>query len=831
MNFELTAAEAFLLDISLKAALVLATAWALCLLFRHASAACRHAIWGLAICSMLLLPLLAALLPAYQFSVAAPKTVAISGSEVRSREVDLLLAWSPSTDDPMNASRQLQSSPPAPAAIENATSAEDITRGPSQRAAISWLIPVWSLGCCLALLPTSLGIASLWRLSRRARPITSGPLLTTLHQTMDELGFRRSLRLLESPERVIPMTWNLLRPTILLPQAASAWPRDKQRLVLLHELAHLQRHDCTIQLLAQLARAIYWFNPLVWWAQRQLVTLQEQACDDVVLARGCQAPVYAEQLLSVAAGFPLRTSAVGLSMVTNLETRLLSILNPQQSRRPISPRQLAFIGLAAITLVIPLSMVRHETAVAAEQAGQDTGQANQPAPAADRTQTLAELRAKITEQYLTPVNEQNIVRGALKGMVGALGDPYSDYLTPDMLAQMESQIKGSIVGIGAQLETADKQVRVVTPLEGSPARKAGIRPGDILLEIDGEPTTGVDLTDVVKRILGPQGSTVRLKIRRQGGQDLDLAVTRDTVKLPTVKGFLRASDDRWNYLLDPTQKIAYIHLTQLGSTTPQELRSVLESLKQQNVQGLILDLRFCPGGLLESAVATAKLFVNSGTIVSLQSRKGDTDTILADGTAQFTDAPLVVLANGQTASAAEVLAGALQDNQRALVLGTRTIGKGSVQSLIKLSEGNGAVKLTTAEYRLPSGRNIDRRPGEPSWGINPTEGYFVPVDRATLPALRQRQQERDLLGGRQIDPPATDLAKWIEEQQSDPQLAKALSAMSDRLRTGRLTKVSDLSTVQIEQFIKREGLEQRREMALKTLSELDRELAEATRSP
>jgi carboxyl-terminal processing protease len=319
-----------------------------------------------------------------------------------------------------------------------------------------------------------------------------------------------------------------------------------------------------------------------------------------------------------------------------------------------------------------------------------------------------------------------------------------------------------------------------------------------------------------------------LKIAREPGQELELPITRRAFRVPTIRGFRREPDNRWSFLLDPTQKIGYVQIAQLGSTTPQELREAIESLKAQGFQGLILDLRFCPGGTLESAVAVAKLFLSQGTIVSLQGRSGEPMPIKVDSSSSLGDIPLVLLVNGETASAAEVLAGALQDNGRALVLGTRTLGKGSVQSIIKLDGKGGAIKLTTSQYRLPSGRNIDRRPGETPWGINPNDGYFVPLEPARTKGLLERRQARDIIGQPPVNgakPAAAVTAEWIATDQADPQLAAALKTLSARLTSGQFTKVNNLSAAEIELALQRDDIQRRRVAVMQNLEQLDRELA------
>ena len=380
----------------------------------------------------------------------------------------------------------------------------------------------------------------------------------------------------------------------------------------------------------------------------------------------------------------------------------------------------------------------------------------------------------------------------------------------------------------------DGQVRVVTPLENSPALNAGVQPGDIILQIDGTPTTGIELTDAVKRIVGQQGTTVRLNIRRDGEQELELNITRGPVQVPTVNGFQRGPDNRWSFLLDPAHKIGYVQVSQLGRTTPRELRAAVESLQAQGLKGLILDLRYCPGGVLDSAIAAAKLFLSEGTVVSLHSRNDVSTPLKIETSEALGDFPMVVLVNGETASAAEIVAGALQDNQRALVVGSRTVGKGSVQTLIKLEGASGAIRLTTAEYRLPGGRNIDRRAGEKSWGIDPDEGYFLPLDQPQSKALLERRQAREIIGKRSEDrssPDTVTTAESIENQQADLQLAAALNTMVSRITTGQFGKVAGLNDAEIEMFLKREDVERRRVAVLKDLEVLNRELAALDNKP
>jgi carboxyl-terminal processing protease len=777
---------------------------------------------------MLVLPALKISVPAL---MAAPPVTELDERGTEVGQPDLLafaLSESPKLD--LEASTAV-AAPIAP--VAEALAIESVL--PPAATPLSWLFVIWSVGVCLALVPTCGGMISLWRLGCRSAVVTSGPLALALRRSMEQVGIRRTVRLLVSGDRLMPMTWGVLRPTVLLPAAAEGWSGDRLQMVLLHELAHIERGDCFSQVVAQVARAAHWFNPLAWLAERNLRTLQEQACDDVVISRGASAPEYAGHLLEIVASFsPGCRSALALGMAQSpvLERRLRVILNDRHDRRPMTRRAALLTAVAAVGLAAVVSVLHLDDSAASEAEAQPQKapvNAGEAIDGGDQAKTLAELRSKIAEQYVKPINDHEMMQGAIKGMIESLRDPYSDYLTPEMLAQMEKQMGGSLVGIGAQLETHEKLIRVVTPLPGSPALKAGIRPGDVISEIDGQPTTGIELSEAVKRIVGTDGSIVRLAITRGANEKMQISVTRGPIKLQTVKAFRAGVDNQPSYFLDAANKIGYVQVDHFSNATPQELRAAIEGLQAGGMKGLVLDLRHCPGGMLESAVGAAKLFLSGGTIVTIERRGGETTEIKAEARAVAGEFPMVVLVDGQTASAAEVFVGALKDNQRAVVLGTRTLGKGSIQTLIKLEDGSGAIKLTTAEYRVPSGRNIDKRPGEKVWGIDPDEGFFVPIDRDQAKAMMQKRHARHVVGAKTAadsgrGAPVT--AASLEEQESDPQLAAALKALNGRLQSGAFAKVSNQSAEQIEKFAKRDVIEQRREAALEALKKIDEELAQ-----
>ncbi len=343
----------------------------------------------------------------------------------------------------------------------------------------------------------------------------------------------------------------------------------------------------------------------------------------------------------------------------------------------------------------------------------------------------------------------------------------------------------------------------------------------MIVAVDGQPTQDVPLAKIVRQIVGPADTTVKLKYRRDGA-DSEVSVKRAQIKIETVTGFRRGEDQNWKWMLNQEAKIGYLHVAQFGPDTPTALGEALKRLKDDGVKGLILDLRFCPGGLMTAAVDSVKLLVAEGSIVSVKSPKGEEETFKADGKAVLADVPLVVLISDQTASAAKVVAGALQDNRRTVLVGTRTHGKGSVQHLVPVETG-GVLKLTTAHYHRPSGRNIHRRPGEKSWGVDPDDGYYLPMTSAQNDALIQQGRKRDQLPAKDVG--KDDLTvKQIEMDHADPQLAATLATMITRVKRGELIKIGKSSRELAADVARGLPLRQRRELLVKELEKIDREL-------
>ena len=304
---------------------------------------------------------------------------------------------------------------------------------------------------------------------------------------------------------------------------------------------------------------------------------------------------------------------------------------------------------------------------------------------------------RVRKSYVAPVSNQQLSDNALKGMLTGL-DPHSDYMNAADFAQFESDMAGKFGGLGMTIEEENGLPQILAPIDGTPAAKAGIEPGDLIVEIDGQPTDGMPLNDVASRLRGKIGSNVTITIQRNGQKPFDLTLTRETVDVPSVKWRLEAD------------KIGYARISSFDDDTQKEMLGAISELQRKaggHLNGFVLDLRDDPGGALDAAIDVAGDFLDGGTIVTTRGREPDDNHAYAAPHAgdRIKGVPMVVLINGASASAAEIVPGALQDYRRAKLMGTHSFGKGSVQSIIPLG-GGGALRLTTALYYTPKGRSI-----------------------------------------------------------------------------------------------------------------------------
>ena len=314
--------------------------------------------------------------------------------------------------------------------------------------------------------------------------------------------------------------------------------------------------------------------------------------------------------------------------------------------------------------------------------------------------TFAEVIERVKHDYVSPLDDHQLLQAAIRGMVASL-DPYSAYLDGEEYDEIKISSSGEYSGVGLEVSMEDEQVIVIAPFDGSPAASAGIRSGDVIVTIDGVPVNNSTLADTIGRMRGREGTTVRIGIEREGlPEPLQFTVKRERVELHSVRSELLGAG------------YGYVRIAQFSDATGDEVVAALQGLRKRNgarLKGLVLDLRDNPGGVLEAAVAVADAFIDKGVIVTARGRTQDSkfemDATPGD---ELGGAPLVVLVNGGSASAAEIVAGALKDNKRAILMGRTTFGKGSVQTIMPLS-GDTALKLTTSLYYTPSGASINHK--------------------------------------------------------------------------------------------------------------------------
>jgi carboxyl-terminal processing protease len=331
------------------------------------------------------------------------------------------------------------------------------------------------------------------------------------------------------------------------------------------------------------------------------------------------------------------------------------------------------------------------------------------AAASNSTETYKQLNLfgevfeRVRAEYVDDVSDDSLVESAINGMLTSL-DPHSNYLNPKNFNDMKVQTRGEFGGLGIEVSMENGLVKVVSPIDDTPAARAGLKPGDLITHLDGDPVQGMTLPEAVEKMRGPVSSEIKLTIRREGKEPFDVKLTRATIKIQSVRSHLEGDN------------IAYIRITTFNEQTDVGLNNAMKNLKQQaggKLLGVVLDLRNDPGGLLDQAVAVSDAFLEKGEIVSTRGRRSeDAQRYNARPGDIAAGLPVAVLINGGSASASEIVAGALQDHHRAILLGTRSFGKGSVQTIIPLP-GHGAMRLTTARYYTPSGRSIQAK------GIDP----------------------------------------------------------------------------------------------------------------
>jgi len=389
-----------------------------------------------------------------------------------------------------------------------------------------------------------------------------------------------------------------------------------------------------------------------------------------------------------------------------------------------------------------------------------------------KLKVLADVFAIVERNYVEPVKANNLINGAINGMLETL-DPHSNYMAPEVYKEMQTETRGSFGGIGFEITIRDKVLTVVAPIEDTPASRAGIQSGDMILRIDGKSTKDMTLVEAVKLMRGPQGTQVTITLMRQGfTEPKDFTLTRAIIPIRSVRF----------KTLEPGY--GYIKVSQFIERTFSDLENALNKLesKEKPLKGLILDLRNNPGGLLEQAVKVADLFLESGMIVYTEGRvEGQKMKFFVQKKEKVQEYPMIVLVNGGSASASEIVAGALQDQGRAVILGTQTFGKGSVQTIIPLEDGS-ALRLTTARYYTPNGRSIQAQGIAPDIAV----ADLAPEGkRGVAPRfMREKDLEHHLQGDKEQavpeknkEPDKTPEASATPQSTEDPPLDRALELL------------------------------------------------------
>ena len=348
-------------------------------------------------------------------------------------------------------------------------------------------------------------------------------------------------------------------------------------------------------------------------------------------------------------------------------------------------------------MLAPMVMVALTLGVLLGKGWERTGHATETY---EELKTFSEVLTQVQKSYVDETKVKDLVQGAIRGMLSTL-DPHSAYMTPEMYKEMQVETKGEFGGVGIQIGVKENRLAVIAPIEGTPAYRAGVKAGDFITKVNDETTKDLTLMDAVQKMRGPKGSKVNLTIQREGTPEpLQFTLVRDTIKIESVK----------SKVLD---NIGYVRLTQFQESTGRDLSKVLKQFKEQKLQSTILDLRNNPGGLLTASVEVSEQFLPGGKlVVYTKGRESKKDEWIAKGKDQMDDSPMIILINEGSASASEIVAGALQDYGRAVIVGTTSFGKGSVQTILPLGDGSG-LRLTTAKYYTPKGRSIQ------STGITP----------------------------------------------------------------------------------------------------------------
>jgi carboxyl-terminal processing protease len=463
-------------------------------------------------------------------------------------------------------------------------------------------------------------------------------------------------------------------------------------------------------------------------------------------------------------------------------------------------RTRSVLATSLLTVSLCILAVRIPTAIAQRASDYET------------LEPIVDVLHLVGRYFLREPDYKEMQVAAIDAMLESLDDPYTVYVPPQDVADFDKDVRGSYVGIGAEVNSQEGFLHIASPMDGSPAFRAGVEADDLVVAVDGDSTYERNVGDIIDDLLGEPGTPVTLTIEREGGEaDLppraeppsvpgalgdapgpksgrirfDLTLNRDRIRAETIKGVHREGE-AWDYWADPERRIAYIRVSQFTDTTIPALVAATRQLAAEGMQGLILDLRYNTGGSLQAALEMSDLFLpGDRTILSTKGRSGTEQVFKSSADNTLPDFPMVVMINGGSASASEIVAGALADNGRAVILGERSFGKGSVQSVHRLPSGQGQLKITEQHYYLPSGRLLHRTDDATEWGVDPSEGYYVPMTNAEIREMwRVRRDEETIRSERtRVEGEWSD-PEWILEHLKDKQLSASVLAIRSRLAGG-----------------------------------------------
>jgi carboxyl-terminal processing protease len=405
---------------------------------------------------------------------------------------------------------------------------------------------------------------------------------------------------------------------------------------------------------------------------------------------------------------------------------------------------------------------------------------------------LIDVRSVLVDRHLNLPDEEAMQEAVIEAMIESLDDPYALFIPDEKEDAFIKDLEGDYAGIGAEVRMIDGELVIITPMEHSPALRAGVRAGDVVEFIDSEPATDPTIEKLIERLIGPVGTDVLVSVRHKDDTKEELTITRGHIKSQSVYGLIRRNKE-WAWCLDDVNDIIYLRIRQFNETTPTELIDALQKAQtQRTIQGLVIDLRDNPGGSLSAAISISNMFLDEGTIVTVSGRADPDRSWNAKPEHVLGGVPILALVNSNSASASEIVAGSLQANDRVAILGMRTFGKGSVQEVLELTSG-GMLKFTTARYDLANGRTIDKKLSKDTglWGVDPNDGLVILETRKEASERYKSREPYTVITDDEPELFSCGDLEWIEEIYKDHQLAQGLIAIREKIATDSWPTLSD----------------------------------------